>query len=81
MSLPMTGTTGCSRSVRVGIVLLVAALPGLAPALAQRVGPPPSREAAQYSFASVVKKAAPAVVNGMVYVASGDGKLYAFGLP
>ena len=49
-----------------GIVLLVAALSGLAPAYAQRVGPPPSREAAQYSFASVVKKAAPAVVN--VYV-------------
>jgi Do/DeqQ family serine protease len=62
----MTGMTGCSRSVRLGIVLLVAALSGLAPAYAQRVGPPPSREAAQYSFASVVKKAAPAVVN--VYV-------------
>jgi Do/DeqQ family serine protease len=66
MSLPMTSMTGCSRSVRLGIVLLVAALSGLAPAFAQRVGPPPSREAAQYSFASVVKKAAPAVVN--VYV-------------
>ena len=51
MSLPMTGMTGCSRSVRLGIVLLVAALSGLAPAYAQRVGPPPSREAAQYSFA------------------------------
>jgi Do/DeqQ family serine protease len=36
------------------------------PAGAQRAGPPPSREAAQYSFASIVKKAAPAVVN--VYV-------------
>jgi Do/DeqQ family serine protease len=35
-------------------------------ALAQRAGPPPSREAAQYSFSAVVKRAAPAVVN--VYV-------------
>ena len=35
-------------------------------ATAQRAGPPPSREAVQYSFSSVVKKAAPAVVN--VYV-------------
>ncbi|KAB2917823.1 MAG: Do family serine endopeptidase [Hyphomicrobiaceae bacterium] len=35
-------------------------------ALAQRKEPPPSREAAQYSFAPIVKKAAPAVVN--VYV-------------
>ena len=33
---------------------------------AQRKEPPPSREAAQYSFAPIVKKAAPAVVN--VYV-------------
>src|SRR5262249_26446579 len=33
---------------------------------AQRREPPPSREAAQYSFAPIVKKAAPAVVN--VYV-------------
>ena len=37
-----------------------------APALAQRKIPPPSREAAQFSFAPVVKKAAPAVVN--IYV-------------
>lgn len=66
MSLPMISMTGCARSVRLGIVLLVSVLPGLPPAYAQRVSPPPSREAAQYSFASVVKKAAPAVVN--VYV-------------
>src|SRR5690348_17187158 len=33
---------------------------------AQEKVPPPSREAAQYSFAPIVKKAAPAVVN--VYV-------------
>ena len=38
------------------------------PALAQQKGPPPSREAAQYSFAPIVRKAAPAVVN--VYVRS-----------
>ena len=41
-------------------------LHAIAPALAQRKEPPPSREAAQYSFAPIVKKAAPAVVN--VYV-------------
>jgi Do/DeqQ family serine protease len=40
----------------------------LAPADAQRKVPPPSREAVQYSFAPVVKLAAPAVVN--VYVRS-----------
>jgi Do/DeqQ family serine protease len=38
----------------------------IAPAVAQRKEVPPSREAAQYSFAPIVKKAAPAVVN--VYV-------------
>jgi Do/DeqQ family serine protease len=42
------------------------ALAGSDPASAQRKEPPPSREAAQYSFAPIVKKAAPAVVN--VYV-------------
>jgi Do/DeqQ family serine protease len=41
-------------------------LAGADPASAQRKEPPPSREAAQYSFAPIVKKAAPAVVN--VYV-------------
>ncbi|MBX9588775.1 MAG: Do family serine endopeptidase [Hyphomonadaceae bacterium] len=50
--------------------LVAAALTALiltaASATAQRVGPPPSREAAQYSFAPIVKQAAPAVVN--VYV-------------
>ena len=54
-----------------GLVLAVASIASLttaslAPALAQRKEPPPSREAAQYSFAPIVKKAAPAVVN--VYV-------------
>ena len=50
------------------VTVAVAALgmAGLAPALAQRKEPPPSRAAAQYSFAPIVKKAAPAVVN--VYV-------------
>ena len=37
-------------------------------AAAQQRVPPPSREAAQYSFAPIVRKAAPAVVN--VYVRS-----------
>lgn len=41
---------------------------GLDPAAAQRKEPPPSRQAAQYSFAPIVKKAAPAVVN--VYVSA-----------
>lgn len=47
---------------------MVAVLVGVSamPALAQRKIPPPSREAAQFSFAPVVKKAAPAVVN--IYV-------------
>jgi Do/DeqQ family serine protease len=44
----------------------IAAMLAVAPAAAQRHEPPPSREAAQYSFAPIVKKAAPAVVN--VYV-------------
>ncbi len=41
---------------------------GTAPAGAQEKVPPPTREMAQYSFAPIVKKAAPAVVN--VYVRS-----------
>jgi Do/DeqQ family serine protease len=45
--------------------LLVAVAPG-AGALAQRREVPPSREVVQYSFAPIVRKAAPAVVN--VYV-------------
>jgi Do/DeqQ family serine protease len=52
------------RGVLVGMMSL-AILPW-SPAAAQRREPPPSREAAQYSFAAIVKKAAPAVVN--VYV-------------
>ena len=54
---------------RFGVVLVLAAALGPAagvPAVAQQKAPPPSREAAQYSFAPIVKKAAPAVVN--VYV-------------
>lgn len=45
-------------------------------ATAQRREPPPSQEAAQYSFASIVRKAAPAVVN--VYV---ETRLQAFRSP
>ena len=53
---------------RVVMVVLVLAGAGLAadPVTAQRREPPPTREAAQFSFAPIVKKAAPAVVN--VYV-------------
>ena len=47
-------------------ILLGAGLLAIGPASAQRKEPPPSRAAAQYSFAPIVKKAAPAVVN--VYV-------------
>ena len=50
--------------LRAAAVIVVAATM-LAPGLAQRVVPP-SREAAQYSFAPIVKKAAPAVVNVLV---------------
>jgi Do/DeqQ family serine protease len=58
--------TGRSRRLLIGIALAGLALAPL-PALGQRPAqPPPSREAAQYSFAAIVKKAAPAVVN--VYV-------------
>jgi Do/DeqQ family serine protease len=46
--------------------MVMAVLLAASPALGQRREPPPSREAAQYSFAPIVKKAAPAVVN--VYV-------------
>jgi hypothetical protein len=46
----------------VGLLWVLASMP----ALAQRLSAPPNREAAQYSFAPIVKKAAPAVVN--VYV-------------
>src|SRR5262245_45985344 len=45
---------------------LAALAVAIAPAAAQQREPPSSREAAQYSFASIVKRAAPAVVN--VYV-------------
>jgi Do/DeqQ family serine protease len=47
-------------------VVLGTAVSGVDPAAAQRKEPPPSRAAAQYSFAPIVKMAAPAVVN--VYV-------------
>ena len=53
---------------RVVMAALALAGAGLAadPVTAQRREPPPTREAAQFSFAPIVKKAAPAVVN--VYV-------------
>jgi Do/DeqQ family serine protease len=58
------------RSRRSTVVLLcslvVCGVSAALPAEAQRKVPPPSREAATFSFAPVVKKAAPAVVN--IYV-------------
>ena len=45
------------------LAIAVAAALAARPAAAQRREPPPSREAAQYSFAPIVKKVAPAVVN------------------
>ena len=60
---------GSLRRGRIGVALAVAAcatFAGLDPAVAQRKEVPPSRAAAQYSFAPIVKRAAPAVVN--VYV-------------
>jgi Do/DeqQ family serine protease len=57
------------RRGRLDLALAVtacAAIAGFGPAEAQRREVPPSREAVQYSFAPIVKKAAPAVVN--VYV-------------
>lgn len=53
-----------------GLLAVLVALVACAPleAIAQRKEPPPSRAAAQYSFAPIVKQAAPAVVN--VYVRS-----------
>jgi Do/DeqQ family serine protease len=49
-----------------GAMALAALVLASAPAAAQQKEVPPSREAAQYSFASIVKRTAPAVVN--VYV-------------
>jgi Do/DeqQ family serine protease len=46
---------------------------GMSPGSAQQREVPPSREAAQYSFASIVKRTAPAVVN--VYV-RGQGRTF-----
>ena len=60
---------GSLRRGGIGVALAVsacAAITGHGPAAAQRKEVPPSRAAAQYSFAPIVKKAAPAVVN--VYV-------------
>jgi len=58
-----------SRSRRwLGLALVGAALVSGLGAEAQQRQPPPSREALQYSYAPIVRKAAPAVVN--VYVRS-----------
>jgi Do/DeqQ family serine protease len=50
----------------IAVAVLAVSMLASAPASGQRREPPPSREAAQYSFSPIVKKAAPAVVN--VYV-------------
>jgi Do/DeqQ family serine protease len=55
----------CGNAARIALALAAVML-AATPAAAQEKGPPPSREAALYSFAPIVKKAAPAVVN--VYV-------------
>ena len=58
---------GADRAWRLGVAVAGAALAlGAAPVSAQQREVPPSREAAQYSFAAIVKRTAPAVVN--VYV-------------
>src|SRR5262245_38236099 len=55
-----------ARVVLAALALIGGALLAGAPGIAQRREPPPRREAVQYSFAPIVRKAAPAVVN--VYV-------------
>jgi Do/DeqQ family serine protease len=63
----MRKSGNCGTNRLLATAVLSSALLAALPATAQRATvPPPSREAAQYSFASIVKKAAPAVVN--VYV-------------
>ncbi len=60
--------------VKMAVALVAAAALGV-PAWAQRVVPP-SREAAQFSFAPIVKKAAPAVVNVLVRGQVPPGQAY-----
>jgi Do/DeqQ family serine protease len=55
-----------SRVSRVLALALLAVVAAVGPVASQQRNVPPSREAAQYSFNAIVKKAAPAVVN--VYV-------------
>jgi len=62
----MEGSTVRRGRGRLAVPALAVLALTISPAAAQQKVPPPSREAAQYSFASIVKKAAPAVVN--VYV-------------
>jgi Do/DeqQ family serine protease len=61
----MTNRCSARAAIRIAVIFATGMF-AVAPAAAQRRDPPPSREAAQYSFAPIVKKAAPAVVN--VYV-------------
>jgi Do/DeqQ family serine protease len=52
-----------ARAAGMAMMLVIAVLGAVPPAAAQRREPPPSRPALQYSFAPIVKMAAPAVVN------------------
>jgi Do/DeqQ family serine protease len=52
-----------ARAAAIAAALAVAVLAGPSPATAQRREPPPTKPALQYSFAPIVKRAAPAVVN------------------
>jgi Do/DeqQ family serine protease len=60
------GRGGAWSAAMAFVVLALAAGSASGPAAAQQKEVPPSREAAQYSFSSIVKRTAPAVVN--VYV-------------
>ena len=51
------------RTFAAGMTTILVIVGGLSPTVAQRRDPPPSRPAMQYSFAPIVKRAAPAVVN------------------
>ncbi|WP_174263798.1 Do family serine endopeptidase [Hyphomicrobium sp. CS1BSMeth3] len=53
----------CAGGTALLVMLSLLLLGGLSPAAAQRKEPPPSRAAVQFSYAPIVKRAAPAVVN------------------
>jgi Do/DeqQ family serine protease len=67
-SHPTRPLGGFARACSLAVLSLVTALVAWQPAEAQRREPPASREQVQYSFAPIVRRTAPAVVN--VYVSS-----------